>query len=122
MQAGARRLALTIARALQLTLLCEHAQWMLDHGKDRRGYAAALRFSRLPVDMMHEVDPEPTGCCSVISSRPLGRAVGTPPCIRLRAGHTSPTVYYDSASSFAAQMKSFSETRRPNASRTPRRQ
>ena len=58
MQAGARRLALTIARALQLTLLCEHAQWMLDHGKDRRGYAAALRYSRLPVDMMHEVDPD----------------------------------------------------------------
>ena len=58
MQAGARRLALTIARALQLTLLCEHAQWMLDHGKDRRGYAAAMRYSRLPVDLMHEVDPD----------------------------------------------------------------
>ena len=58
MQAGARRLALTIARALQLTLLCEHAQWMLDHGNDRRGYAAAMRYSRLPVDLMHEVDPE----------------------------------------------------------------
>jgi acyl-CoA dehydrogenase len=58
MQAGARRLALTISRALQLTLLCEHAQWMLDHGNDRRGYAAAMRFSRLPVDLMHEVDAE----------------------------------------------------------------
>jgi alkylation response protein AidB-like acyl-CoA dehydrogenase len=58
LQAGARRLALTLARALQLALLCEHAQWMLDHGGDRRGYAAALRFSRLPVDLMHELDPE----------------------------------------------------------------
>jgi acyl-CoA dehydrogenase len=58
MQAGARRLALTLARALQLTLLCEHAQWMLDHGGDRRGYAAALRFARQPVDLMTEVDPE----------------------------------------------------------------
>jgi alkylation response protein AidB-like acyl-CoA dehydrogenase len=57
LQAGARRLALTIARALQLALLCEHAQWMLDNGGDRRGYAAAMRFSRLPVDLMHEVDP-----------------------------------------------------------------
>jgi alkylation response protein AidB-like acyl-CoA dehydrogenase len=57
LQAGARRLALTIARALQLALLCEHAQWLLDHGGDRRGYAAALRFSRLPVDLIHEVDP-----------------------------------------------------------------
>lgn len=58
LQAGARRLALTIARALQLALLCEHAQWLLDNGGDRRGYAAAVRFSRLPVDLMHEVDPE----------------------------------------------------------------
>jgi hypothetical protein len=58
LQAGARRLALTLARALQLALLCEHAQWLLDNGGDRRGYAAAMRFSRLPVDLMHEVDPE----------------------------------------------------------------
>jgi alkylation response protein AidB-like acyl-CoA dehydrogenase len=58
LQAGARRLALTLARALQLTLLCEHAQWMIDHGGDRRGYAAALRFARQPVDLMTEVDPE----------------------------------------------------------------
>jgi alkylation response protein AidB-like acyl-CoA dehydrogenase len=57
MQAGARRLALTLARALQLTLLCEHAQWMIDHGGDRRGYAAAMRFGRQPVDLMTEVDP-----------------------------------------------------------------
>ncbi|NJD32537.1 MAG: acyl-CoA dehydrogenase [Gammaproteobacteria bacterium] len=57
-QAGARRLALTLARSLQLALLCEHAQWMLDRGGDRRGYAAALRFSRLPTDLMHELDPD----------------------------------------------------------------
>jgi hypothetical protein len=58
LEAGARRLAMTLARGLQLALLCEHAQWMLDHGGDRRGFAAALRYSRLPVDMIHEVDPE----------------------------------------------------------------
>jgi alkylation response protein AidB-like acyl-CoA dehydrogenase len=57
LQAGARRLALTLARALQLTLLCEHAQWMIDHGGDRRGYAAAMRYAREPVDLMTEVDP-----------------------------------------------------------------
>jgi hypothetical protein len=55
--AGARRLALTLARGLQLALLCEHAQWMIDHRGDRRGFAAALRYSRLPVDLIHEVDP-----------------------------------------------------------------
>lgn len=57
LQAGARRFALTLARALELSLLCEHAQWMLDHGGDRRGYAAALRFAQLPVDLITEVDP-----------------------------------------------------------------
>jgi alkylation response protein AidB-like acyl-CoA dehydrogenase len=58
MQAGARRLAMTLARSLQLTLLCEHAQWLIDHGGDRRGYAAALRYARQPVDLMTEVDPD----------------------------------------------------------------
>jgi hypothetical protein len=48
---------MTLARSLQLVLLCEHAQWMMDHDGDRRGYAAAMRYSRLPVDLMHEVDP-----------------------------------------------------------------
>jgi len=67
LQSGARRLALTIGRALELALLCEHAQWLLDHGGDRRGYAAALRFSRLPVDLIHEVDPELDG---VLLSQP----------------------------------------------------
>ena len=55
-QAGARRLAMTIARALQLSLLCEHGQWMLDNERDPRGRAAALRYARLPVDLLHEVD------------------------------------------------------------------
>ena len=57
LQAGARRLALTLARSLQLALLCEHAQWMLDREDDPRGMAAALRFARLPVDLLQEVDP-----------------------------------------------------------------
>jgi alkylation response protein AidB-like acyl-CoA dehydrogenase len=57
LQSGARRLAMTLARSLQLVLLCEHAQWMMDRDGDRRGYAAAMRYSRLPVDLMHEVDP-----------------------------------------------------------------
>ena len=43
---------------LQLALFCEHAQWLLDRAGDRRGVAAALRYSRLPVDLMHESDPE----------------------------------------------------------------
>jgi hypothetical protein len=57
LQAGARRLALSLARALQLGLLCEHAQWLLDEERDERGLAAALRYARQPVDLMHDVDP-----------------------------------------------------------------
>jgi len=57
LQAGARRLALSLSRALQLCLLCEHAQWLLDEERDERGLAAALRFARQPVDLMHDVDP-----------------------------------------------------------------
>jgi acyl-CoA dehydrogenase len=58
LQAGARRLALTMSRALQLALICDHAQWMLDNERDSRGLAAALRFSRAPVDLLQDVDLE----------------------------------------------------------------
>jgi hypothetical protein len=58
LQAGARRLALTMSRALQLALLCEHGQWMLDNERDPRGLAAALRFARAPVDLLQDADPE----------------------------------------------------------------
>jgi alkylation response protein AidB-like acyl-CoA dehydrogenase len=57
LQSGARRLALTLARGLELALLCEHAQWMLDQQRDSSGLAAALRFARLPVDQLQEIDP-----------------------------------------------------------------
>jgi acyl-CoA dehydrogenase len=43
-EAGARRFALTIGRALELALLVRHAQWALDHG-DRRPALAARRFA-----------------------------------------------------------------------------
>ena len=58
LQSGARRIALTLSRALQLSLLCEHAQWLLDEERDERGLAAALRYARVPVDVMHDVDPD----------------------------------------------------------------
>jgi hypothetical protein len=31
---------------------------LIDQGGDRRGYAAALRYARQPVDLMTEVDPD----------------------------------------------------------------
>jgi hypothetical protein len=44
LEAGARRFALSLGRALALALLCRHAQWALERG-DRRPLAAALCFA-----------------------------------------------------------------------------
>ncbi|MGI9264239.1 MAG: acyl-CoA dehydrogenase family protein, partial [Gammaproteobacteria bacterium] len=35
LEAGARRLAITLGRSLELALLCEHAQWAIDNSHDR---------------------------------------------------------------------------------------
>jgi hypothetical protein len=45
LEAGARRFALTVGRALELALLTRHAQWALDHEDDARPAAAARRFA-----------------------------------------------------------------------------
>jgi acyl-CoA dehydrogenase len=52
---GARRFALTLGRAVELALLCEHAQWALDHEKDGRFAAAARLFSKTNVDLVADV-------------------------------------------------------------------
>jgi alkylation response protein AidB-like acyl-CoA dehydrogenase len=56
LEAGARRLALTAGRALELALLVEQAQWSLDHGGDPRPRAAARRFARSAVDLIADAD------------------------------------------------------------------
>jgi hypothetical protein len=56
-EAGARRLALTLARATGLLLLTRQAQWLLDHGGERRALAAAVIFARRGVDLLdHSAD------------------------------------------------------------------
>jgi hypothetical protein len=52
LEQGARRFALTLGRALALALLVEQAQWSLDHERDGRARAAALRFARSGVDLI----------------------------------------------------------------------
>ena len=52
LEAGARRFALTLGRALALALMIEQAQWSLDHERDGRARAAAVRFSRSPIDLI----------------------------------------------------------------------
>jgi acyl-CoA dehydrogenase len=57
LEAGARRFALTLGRALALSLLAEHAQWALDQDGDARPLAAARRFAQQGVDYLIPVDP-----------------------------------------------------------------
>jgi acyl-CoA dehydrogenase len=51
-EAGARRFALTLGRALALALLVDQAQWSLDFEQDGRARAAALIFSRTPINLL----------------------------------------------------------------------
>jgi len=53
-EAGARRFALTLGRALELALLARHAAWALEHEGDRRPLAAALRFAAQGVDLLRD--------------------------------------------------------------------
>ncbi len=55
-EAGARRFALTLSRSLSLALLARHAQWSMDHERDGRARAAAMRFLRHGVDLIARED------------------------------------------------------------------
>ena len=60
LEAGARRLAMTLGRSLELALLAEHAQWCLDHGFGPRAAAAARRFAQSGVDQISDAVPGDT--------------------------------------------------------------
>jgi alkylation response protein AidB-like acyl-CoA dehydrogenase len=51
-EAGARRFALTLGRALELALLVDHATWAAANGGDLRPLAAAKRFARHGADLI----------------------------------------------------------------------
>ncbi len=57
LEAGARRLALGLGRAAALALLCEHAQWALDHQGDDRAAEAASRLAAEGFGRL--IDPAP---------------------------------------------------------------
>lgn len=57
-EAGVRRFALTVGRALELALLARHAQWSLDTEGDGRAAAAARRLAAHGVDRVMEMDAE----------------------------------------------------------------
>jgi alkylation response protein AidB-like acyl-CoA dehydrogenase len=57
-EAGARRLALTLGRALEAGLLARHAQWAADAGGGRAEAAAARRLAAGGLDLLAEINPE----------------------------------------------------------------
>jgi hypothetical protein len=58
LQSHARRVAMTIGRALELALLVEHARWELDAGAGPATLAAAVRFAAAPVDLLVAIDAQ----------------------------------------------------------------
>lgn len=58
LQAGARRVTLTLGRAWQLMLLVEHAQWSLAHEQDASAVAAAARFAASGIDALVDISHE----------------------------------------------------------------
>jgi len=55
-EAGARRFALTLGRALELALLVDHASWTLRDSGDARPLAAARRLARQSIDLLVDGD------------------------------------------------------------------
>jgi alkylation response protein AidB-like acyl-CoA dehydrogenase len=58
LEAGARSLALTLGRTLELSLLIRQAQWSQEHEADMRPTAAARRFAAAGVDLLTARDLE----------------------------------------------------------------
>jgi alkylation response protein AidB-like acyl-CoA dehydrogenase len=56
LEAGARRFAMTLGRAVELALLAQHGQWSLEEEKDQRARAAARRFAAHGVSLLVEMD------------------------------------------------------------------
>jgi alkylation response protein AidB-like acyl-CoA dehydrogenase len=74
LEAGARRLALTLGRALELALLVRHASWSLEHERDGRAAAAALRFARHGVDLLSEdasLESRPDAAAALANDTPI---------------------------------------------------
>lgn len=58
LEAGARRFAMTLGRTLELALLCQHAQWALDHKHGPRLAAAARRLAHNGIDQIGDASFE----------------------------------------------------------------
>jgi acyl-CoA dehydrogenase len=58
LEANGRGFALTLGRATALALMCEHAQWSLDHEKDVHARAAAVAFACSRIVQLDGIEPD----------------------------------------------------------------
>lgn len=58
LESHARGFALTLGRAAALALMCEHAQWSLEHEQDPRARAAALAFAASRISQLDGIEPD----------------------------------------------------------------
>src|SRR5215831_10145993 len=56
-ESAARAFAMTLGRAFSLALVIEHAQWLLERHKNRRGVAVARRLAAAGVNSLAAVSP-----------------------------------------------------------------
>ncbi|HEX6201523.1 MAG TPA: hypothetical protein VF100_00890, partial [Thermoanaerobaculia bacterium] len=73
-EAGARRFALTLGRALEAALTVEHARWALEHEDDGRPAAAARRLAAAGLDLVAAAGAAP----DLADSRALGADLPLP--------------------------------------------
>jgi acyl-CoA dehydrogenase len=71
LEAGARRFALTLGRALELALLLDHGAWARATQKDSRSAAAARRLARNGIDLVVE-DDALAESVALANDQPLG--------------------------------------------------
>jgi acyl-CoA dehydrogenase len=71
-EAGARRVALTLGRTLEVSLLVAHAQACLDRGLGRRAVAAARRLAQHGADLLGE--PTDAGETALLAGSDAGEA------------------------------------------------
>jgi alkylation response protein AidB-like acyl-CoA dehydrogenase len=76
LEAGARRFAMTLARALALALLVEHAQWSLETEHDARAWAATTQYARAGIDMIR--DAADSGSVALANDDPMPAATSLP--------------------------------------------
>jgi alkylation response protein AidB-like acyl-CoA dehydrogenase len=70
LEAGARRVAITLGRALELALLVRHAAWAMDRERSRTALAAAVQFTRNGVDCIRDHDRDTIEALAEVGQTP----------------------------------------------------